>query len=104
MTEQVTAKRRSKTTFFMKIRQQQVILTASICMIALAIILKNVLFVPADILIRDMMMYIIVYFGFLIFAFKIDGNYKKSGKITPLVWDILIVLITVAIVAVYAVK
>lgn len=101
MTEQVTTKRRSEMTFFMKIRQQQVILTASICMIALTIILKNILFVPTDILIRDVMVFIIVYSGFLIFAFKIDGNNKKSGRITPLVWDILIVLITVAIVAVY---
>ncbi len=104
MAEHITSKRRSEMTFFMKIRQQQVILTASICMIALAIVLKNVLFVPTDILIRDMMIYIIVYFGFLMFAFKIDGNYERSGKISPFVWDILIVLITIAIAAVYAVK
>lgn len=102
MTETITSETRAGMNLLMKIKQQQVILTASICVIALAIVLKNVLFVPSEILIRDMEIYIIVYFGFLLFALKSDGTYERSGKISPLVWDVLLVLLTLGIIAVYA--
>ena len=102
MNEHIISERRAWMNLLVKIKQQQVILTASICIIALAIVLKNILFIPTDILIRDMMIYIIVYLGFLMFAFKIDGKYERSGKISTLIWDILIVFITLAIITVYA--
>ncbi|MCX5844690.1 MAG: hypothetical protein NT022_13270 [Deltaproteobacteria bacterium] len=102
MNEHIISERGAWMNLLVKIKQQQVILTASICIIALAIVLKNILFIPTDILIRDMMIYIIVYLGFLMFAFKIDDKYEKSAKISTLIWDILIVFITLAIITVYA--
>ncbi|MDD1656130.1 MAG: hypothetical protein LUO87_01985 [Methanomicrobiales archaeon] len=102
MTEPMTSEKKAGMNLLRTITQQQVILTASICLIALAIVLKNVLFVPSEILIRDMVMYTIVSFGFLIFAFNPEGNSERSGTNSPLVWDVLIVLITLAIIVVYA--
>lgn len=102
MIEPIVYERIPSKNFVLKIKQQQVILTASICLIALAIVLKNVLFVPTDILIRDMEIYIIIYIGFSLFTFKADGSYELAGKMSPLVWDALIVLITLAIIGIYA--
>lgn len=85
----------------MKIREQQVILTASICLLTLVVVLKNVILVPMEVLIRDMVIYIIIYLGFLVFEFEPDGNYGKS-QFHPIVWDLLVVLITLAIIVVYA--
>lgn len=102
MTDLTMSEQKAGTNLFTQIRKQQVILTASICMIALVIVLKNVLLVPNDILQRDMMMYIIIYFGFLIFAFKTGNTGEISGNDSPLAWDLLVVLITLGIIAVYA--
>ncbi len=102
MTEPTISEQKAWTNLFIQIRKQQVILTASICMIALAIVLKNVLLVPYDILQRDMMIYIIIYFGFLIFALRSDDTEEKSGNASPLVWDFLVVIITLVIIAVHA--
>ena len=87
---------------FQKIRQQQVILVASACVIALTIALKNILMVPAEILTRDIAIYSILYLGFLVFAFRPGGNYERSGTVSPLAWDVLVVIITLTILLVYA--
>jgi hypothetical protein len=102
MTEFVPSEERSVAHLFTKVKQQQVILTASVCVIALTIALKNVLHVPAEILARDMAVYTIIYLGFLAFAFRPDGNNEKSGTVGPYAWDTLVVLITLSILAVYA--
>ncbi len=104
MTDSSTSEQKAWNSLFTQIKKQQVILTASICMIILAIVLKNVLLVPADILIRDMMIYSIIYFGFLIFAFRTEDTTEISGNNCPLAWDLLVVMITFAIVAVYALQ
>jgi uncharacterized membrane protein len=58
--------------------------------------------VPFDILQRDTVIFIVIYFGFLLFALKTDGTGEKSGNVSPRGWDLLVVLITLAIIAVYA--
>jgi hypothetical protein len=100
MTEMVSTGK-STTNLFMKIKEQQVILTASICLLALVAVLKNVLLVSTEVLTRDVVIYLIIYLGFLTFAFKPDGNYRKS-QFHPIVWDLLVVFITLAIIVVYA--
>ncbi|HMA04785.1 MAG TPA: hypothetical protein VKO45_02550 [Methanomicrobiales archaeon] len=102
MTEFVTSEKRGTVHLFERVKQQQVILTASVCVIALTIVLKNVLLVPAEVLTRDMAVYTIIYLGFLVFAFRPEGNYEISGKVSPLTWDALVVLITLTVLAVYA--
>ena len=102
MTEFVPSEERGTVHLFTKVTQQQVILTASVCVIALTIALKNVLHVPAEVLTRDMVVYTIMYLGFLVFAFRPEGNNERSGKVTPLAWDVLVILITLTILAVYA--
>jgi len=102
MTEFIPSEGRVGNSLFMTIREHQVILTASICLVALAIVLKNVLLVPTDILVRDMEIYTIVYLGFLVFSFRPDGNYERPEKTSPLAWDLLVVFITLAVIAVYA--
>ncbi len=100
MTEMVSTGK-SRTNLFMKIKKQQVILTASICLLILVVVLKNVLLAPTEVLTRDVAIYIIIYLGFLTFVYKPDGNYGKS-PFHPIVWDLLIVIITLAIIVVYA--
>ncbi|MDD1667373.1 MAG: hypothetical protein LUO96_02780 [Methanomicrobiales archaeon] len=102
MTEAMPSEARAGMNFFIRIKQQHVVLTASICVIALTIALKNVLHVPAEVLTRDMAVYTIIYLGFLAFVFRPDGNYGKSGTVSPYAWDTLVVLITLSILAVYA--
>ena len=102
MTETSTSRQKAGTDLFTQIRKQQVILTAGICLMILAVVLKNVLLVPYDILMRDMMVYIIVYLGFVTFAFRTGDTVGKSVNLSPLAGDLLVVIITLAIIAVYA--
>ncbi len=101
MTE-IASEQKAGTNLYSQIKKQQVILTAGICLIALAVVLKNVLFVPADILMRDMIVYIIIYLGFITFAFRTDDIPEKPENLSPLPGDLLVVIITLAIIAVYA--
>jgi hypothetical protein len=59
-------------------------------------------FVPSDILMRDMEIYIIIYIGFSLFALKADDTYEPSRKMNPILWDVLIVLLTLATIGIYA--
>jgi hypothetical protein len=102
MTDTSISKQKAGTGIFSQIKKQQVILTAGFCLIVLAVVLKNVLFVPSDILMRDMIVYIIIYLGFITFAFRTDDVPDKSGNISPLAGDLLVVTITLAIIAAYA--
>lgn len=84
------------------LKKNQVVLTASICLFALVVVLKNVLLVPYDTLMRDVVIYIIIYFGFVVFALKIDDKEDREEALSPLLWDAVIVIITLAIMAIYA--
>jgi hypothetical protein len=83
--------------------QARVSIVAGVCLLALVIVLKNVIGVPGDVLSRDVIVYIIVYWalGFLYPAQRAEA--KKSRFDQPLYWSVLIVLITLAIIVVYAI-
>jgi len=76
---------------------------SAFCILALAVALKNVLHVPAEQLSRDMILFIIVYSGFWMLPAFTMKRENKSALEGALVWSALIVAITLAIIAVYAV-
>jgi hypothetical protein len=77
------------------------------CLIALTIVFKNVLNIPADILNRDIIVYITIYIGFIIVlnaqeeAPREEGTPRKAYD-SPWFWSALIVGITLAIIGWYA--
>ncbi|MCJ7816302.1 MAG: hypothetical protein MUP55_00455 [Candidatus Aenigmarchaeota archaeon] len=82
--------------------KDKVVIVAAASMVSLVVILKNILLVPADTLSRDIMLYIIVYFGFVV-SYPAGRMEKKSKCCSPVYWSIAIILITLAIIAVYAI-
>jgi hypothetical protein len=84
--------------------KDKVSIVAGICLLSLVVVLKNVLLVPADILSRDIIVYIIIYWAFTIFSLPAKEGAKKSKYDNPLYWSLLIILITLAIIMVYAMK
>lgn len=55
----------------MKLRDEhKVSIVAGVCLFTLVVVLKNVLFVPADILSRDILVYIVIYWAFTFFPLK----------------------------------
>jgi hypothetical protein len=82
-------------------------IVAAICMMGLIVVLKNVLAISADVLSRDMIVYVIVYFGFITAVnfteerpTEPDAPIKASDN--PWVWSAITVVVTLAIIAVYA--
>jgi hypothetical protein len=65
LTEPFIAEQKACTNLFTEIKKQQVILTASICLVALVIVLKNVLLVPTAFLMRDSAIYTVIYLSFI---------------------------------------
>jgi hypothetical protein len=83
--------------------QTKVASVSALCLMALAIVLKNVLHVPAAELSRNMVVFIVVYSGFWLLP-AIEGRREKKSRFeTPLFWSLLIVALTLAIIGVYAV-
>jgi len=81
------------------------IVTAA-CLIGLVVILKNVLNVPADILSRDIILWIIIYSGFTIVLISQEEAPRKEGtprktSDSPWLWSAVIIAVTLAIIAVY---
>jgi hypothetical protein len=73
-------------------------LTAGLCLVLLALVLKNILLLPADKLASDLVLYIVLYMG-LIVSFPLG----ETGKIAPfsrtMIWTGGIILITIGIIA-----
>lgn len=81
--------------------QTVVSIVAGICLVGLVVVLKNLLLISPDVLSRDVIVYIIIYIGFITSCSAIDKT-EKSRYGASLFWSVLIVLITIAIIAVYA--
>jgi hypothetical protein len=77
-------------------------LTAGICLVLLAVVLKNVLWVPAAQLSSDMLLYIIIYTGFII-SFPLAGDTGTVTAKRTALWSGIIILVTLGIIAVYAI-
>lgn len=76
-------------------------LTAGICLVFLAVVLKNILLVPAAQLSSDLILYIILYMGFIV-SFPFTGSTDTGPADRTLLWAGIIVIVTLAIIAVYA--
>ena len=77
-------------------------LTAGLCLILLAVVLKNVLLVPADRLSSDMLLYIIIYTGFIV-SFPLTDTTDSGPATRTVLWTGILILITLCIIAVYAI-
>jgi hypothetical protein len=77
-------------------------LAAGICLVMLAVVLKNILLVPAAQLSSDMLLYIIIYVGFII-SFPLMDTTTDAPPGRTLLWTGVIVLATLGIIAVYAI-
>ena len=82
-------------------------IVAGICMMGLIVVLKNVLLVSAEVLSRDMIIYVIVYFGFITavnFTGEVPKGHgaQKKAYDNPWVWSAITVIVTLTIIAVYA--
>jgi hypothetical protein len=88
----------------MKLNDQVIVsLVTGICLIGLVAVLKNILLIPPDILSRDVIVYIIIYIGFITSLSAKDKTTKLFKYDSSLFWSILIILITLAIIAIYAI-
>ncbi len=82
--------------------QTKVSIVAAVCLLALVITLKNILQVPAEILSRDVVLYIIIYSTWgILYPSGVEASKKPSWD-KPLYWSLLIILVTLAIIGVYA--
>jgi Flp pilus assembly protein TadB len=82
--------------------QTKVASVAAVCLMALAVVLKNVLHVPVAALSRDMIVFII-YSGFWLLPSISARREKKSRFETPLFWSLMVLALTLGIIIVYAV-
>ena len=82
--------------------KDKVSIVAGICLFGLVVVLKDVLNVPPDIISRDIIVYILLYWAFTVFPQPAKDEVKKSRYDRPLYWNLLIILITLSIIAVYA--
>ncbi len=78
--------------------QTKISIFSAICLLGLVVVLKNVLRVPAEILLRDIIIYIPFYSVISIIYPSVDEN-KKYNK--PTYWYLTILIVTLAILAVY---
>jgi hypothetical protein len=87
----------------MKINSQVIVaVVTGVCLIGLIAALKNILLISSETLSSHMIIYIIVYIGFLTSYSAIEKTTKNFYN-TPLFWRIMIVITTIAIIIVYAV-
>lgn len=76
-------------------------LTAGICLILLTVILKNIIQLPAAQLSSDILLYILIYFGFIVSFPLADASRNDASR--PILWMGAIVLTTLGIITVYAI-
>lgn len=78
--------------------QTKIAIVSAACLLGLTVILKNVVHVPAEILSRDIVLYIIIFPFFGI----IFPSVEKRNGIKMVYWYLTILVVTAAIIAVYA--
>jgi hypothetical protein len=78
--------------------QTKIAILSAACLLGLTVILKNIIHVPAEVLSRDIVLYIIIFplFG-IVFQ-----SVEKKNSCKPIYWYITILIVTAAIIAVYA--
>ena len=83
--------------------QIKVSLVSAACLIALVVVLKQVLHVGATVLSRDIIIYIVIYSFFPISYLSVKNTASKGWGTRPLFWNALVILMTLAIILIYAV-
>ena len=83
--------------------QTKVSIIAAVCLLGLVVTLKNILQVSAEVLSRDVVLYILIYSTFGILYPSPSAESKQARFDKPLYWALLIVLVTLAIIVVYAI-
>jgi hypothetical protein len=88
------------------LEQSQGGIVAAVCPLGLIVVLKYVVNVPAEVLPRDMIISITVYFGFITavnFTEETPGGTATTERTydNPWAWSALVVFDTLAIIAVY---
>lgn len=87
----------------MRLYDQVIIsIVTGICLVSLVVVLKSVLLISPDVLSSDVIVYIIIYIGFITSLSARDRTQKEFKYDTLKFWSMLIVLITIAIIAYYA--
>ena len=87
----------------MRLYDQVIIsIVTGICLVSLIAVLKSVLLISPDVLSSDVIVYVIIYIGFITTLSARDRTQKEFKYDTPKFWSMLIVLITIAIIAYYA--
>ncbi len=88
----------------------KVAVVTAACLMGLVIVLKNVLFIPADVLSRDVIWIIFVYGVFFVtlnFTAAEDlpkaGTRSRKAYDSPWAWSAVIVVVTLSITALYAI-
>lgn len=78
--------------------QTKIAIFSGACLIGLMVILKNVMRVPAEMLLRDLAYYVVL---FLLFG-SIFPSIEQINQCKPFYWYLALTVITVAIIASYA--
>jgi hypothetical protein len=81
----------------------KVSIVTAVCLLGLVVTLKNILGVSAEVLARDVVWFILIYSAFSISYPERGVDARVSAFDKPFYWSLLMVLVTVAIVVVYAV-
>lgn len=76
-------------------------LTAGLCLVLLTVVLKNIILVPPSQLLSDMILYIIIYTGFMV-SFPLTDNAEAGPAARTYLWTGAIIVATLGIIAVYA--
>ncbi|MGB8648297.1 MAG: hypothetical protein WCF84_23880 [Anaerolineae bacterium] len=76
-------------------------LVSAVCLVGLVIALRNVLHVPAEILSRDVVIYILIYSVFSILYPTQREEFRKQTFNRPLYWSLALGVMTLAIVFLY---
>lgn len=81
----------------------KVSIVAVVCLLGLVVALKNIIGVTAEVLSRDVVLFILVYSAFSILYPEKGADTRVSMFDKPLYWSLLIGLITLVIILAYAV-
>lgn len=81
----------------------KVSIVAAVCLLGLVVALKNIIGVSAEVLSRDVVLFILVYSAFSILYPETGANTRVSTFDKPLYWSLLIGLITLGIILAYAI-
>ncbi|GAI25819.1 unnamed protein product [marine sediment metagenome] len=84
----------------MKLNDQTIVsIVTGICLIGLVVVLKTILMISAEVLSRDIIIYIIIYVGFITSLSAKNKTAKRFKYDTPLFWCIFpFLLITLLII------